>query len=45
MGILDAAVTNGYAGVSGWLLSTSGWSGRKEKKTGIGDSEVSHFPG
>ena len=30
MGILDAAVTNGYAGVSGWLLSISGWSGKKE---------------
>ena len=32
MGILDAAVTNGYAGVCGWLLSISGWSGRKEYK-------------
>ena len=32
MGILDAAVANGYVGVSGWLLSISGWSGRKGSK-------------
>ena len=30
MGILDAAVTNGYAGFCSWFLSISGWSGRKE---------------
>ena len=30
MGILDAAVTNGYADVCGWLLSISALSGRKE---------------